>query len=55
MSYTPLPPDLEHSVRIAAAFYDQSPSRFILNTVQKAISDLATHNSVLRAAFEHRP
>ena len=55
MSYTRLPPDLEHAVRIAAAFFDTSPSRYIQTTVARAIEDLGSHNPVLRAAFDHRP
>jgi hypothetical protein len=54
MSYTPLPPDLEHCVRIAAAWYDMSPSRYVRTMIERSIEDLADHNPVLKAAFNHK-
>jgi hypothetical protein len=54
MSYTPLPPDLAYCVRIAAAWYDLSPSRYIRYCVQRELDDLADHNPILKEAFTHK-
>jgi hypothetical protein len=54
MSYTPLPPDLHHCVKVAAAWYDLSASKYVQLIIQRAIDEVADNNPVLREAFKYQ-
>jgi hypothetical protein len=54
MNTTPFPPDLAYCIKVAAAFYDISPSAYVRTMVQRAIDDLADHNPLLREVFSHK-
>lgn len=51
---TNLGPDLDYCIRVAAAWYDISPMRYVKIAVQRVLDDAADHNPVLREAFNHK-
>jgi hypothetical protein len=55
MHYTDFDPSLAYCVRLAAAWYGMTPSKYVRVMVQRAVDDLADHNPLIREAFDNRP
>jgi hypothetical protein len=55
MHYTELPTDLAFAVKVAAAFADVSPSKWIHLMVQRAVEAECDTNPLFRAIVDHKP
>jgi hypothetical protein len=50
-----LDPDLSYRIRIAAAWYNLSPSAYMRVSLTRVVDELADTNPLIREAYNHRP